>query len=115
MRNRNIALCIILSLVTCGIYNLYWWACLADEGNRGAGTPGTSGVVVILLSIITCGIYGLYWSYTMGDKINRAKEQHGFPTDSNAGLVYLLLSLFGLSLVAEALMQNEFNKMTVPN
>ncbi|MEG1477520.1 MAG: DUF4234 domain-containing protein, partial [Oscillospiraceae bacterium] len=57
MRNRNIALCIVLSIVTCGIYDLYWWACLADEGNIGAGVPGTSGIGVVLLSFITCGIY----------------------------------------------------------
>lgn len=24
MKNRNIALCIILTLVTCGIYSLFW-------------------------------------------------------------------------------------------
>ena len=27
IQQRNIALCIILSIVTCGIYGLYWYAC----------------------------------------------------------------------------------------
>lgn len=105
----------VLSIVTCGIYNLYWWACLADEGNIGAGTPGTSGAGVVLLSIITCGIYGLFWAYSMGDKVNQAKAQRGIVADTNAGLAYLLLNLFGFSLVTNALIQSEFNKMTAQN
>ena len=28
---RNIALCIVLSIVTCGIYGLYWLLCLAED------------------------------------------------------------------------------------
>ena len=30
---RNIALCIIFSLLTCGIYALYWFVKLTDELN----------------------------------------------------------------------------------
>ncbi|MEG1103745.1 MAG: DUF4234 domain-containing protein [Oscillospiraceae bacterium] len=114
MRNRNIALCIVLSIVTCGIYDLYWWACLADEGNIGAGVPGTSGIGVVLLSFITCGIYGLVWAYGMGEKINMAKAAYGMRGDQNLGIAFLILNLFGFGIVTNAIIQNEFNKMTMP-
>ena len=31
MRERNIALCIIFTLLTCGIYGIYWMIVLNDE------------------------------------------------------------------------------------
>lgn len=48
VKNRNIALCIILSLVTCGIYGWYWFVCLTDDTNTISGEPGTSGVVALV-------------------------------------------------------------------
>ena len=36
MKNRNIALCIIFSIITFGIYGIYWFICLTNEyGNSG--------------------------------------------------------------------------------
>ena len=114
VQNRNIAVCIILSIVTCGLYGLYWLACLANDVNTVSGRQGDlSGGMVVLLSIVTCSIYYLYWSYTAGEKIDAARQARGLPVQSN-GLVYLLLSLFGLSIVAYALMQNELNRMSGP-
>lgn len=69
VKNRNIALCIILSLVTCGIYGLYWFVCLTDDTNTISGEPGTSGVVALVLTIVTCGIYGLYWHINAARKL----------------------------------------------
>lgn len=58
IEQRNIALCIILSIVTCGIYGLYWIYKLTEDVNKLTGDPNaTSGGMVILLGIITCNIY----------------------------------------------------------
>ena len=70
VKNRNIALCIILSLVTCGIYGLYWFVCLTDDTNTISGEPGTSGVVALVLTIVTCGIYGIYWFIVLSNDTN---------------------------------------------
>lgn len=43
VEERNIAMCIILSLVTCGIYGLYWFVCLTEDTNAAANEEGTSG------------------------------------------------------------------------
>ena len=67
MKQRNIAVSIILTIVTCGIYGLVWMAMLNDELSAVSGRPNaTSGGMVVLFSIITCGIYGIYWAYKMG-------------------------------------------------
>ena len=69
--------------------------------------------LVFLFSLITCGIYALYWMYQMGNAVEMLHDQHGEPRGS-APVVYLLLSLFGLGIVAYALLQNELNKY-LPN
>lgn len=106
---RNIALCIILSLVTCGIYGLYWFVCLTDDTNTVSGTEGTSGVLALVLTLITCGIYGLYWAYKCGEKLDKAKTDRGMAA-SNGGILYLILYIFG-GIIAYALIQNELNKI----
>ncbi len=110
IQKRSIAVCIILSIITCGIYALYWMACLNNDTNTASNTFGTSGGMVVLLTIVTCGIYGIYWAYKQGEKIDAAKNNRGV-SSGNSGILYLLLTIFGLSIVAWALMQNELNQM----
>lgn len=109
---RSIPLCIVLSLITCGIYSLYWMLKINDDLNYMSNqTSDTSGGTVIVLSIITCGIYALYWYYKMGNKIDAINAQRGM-TPSNSSLLYLILGIFGLGIVSMAIMQDNINKMS---
>ena len=92
MKQRNIAVCILLLFVTCGIYGIYWMIVLNDETNALSGRIGTSGGTVFLFSLITCGIYSLFWMYQMGNAVEMLHEQHGEPRGS-APVVYLLLKM----------------------
>ena len=49
-------------------------------------------------------------AFKQGEKLDAAKNSRGIPS-SNSGILYLILSLFGFSIVAWALMQNELNKL----
>ena len=54
IERRNIAVCIVLTLVTCGIYGIYWIVCLTNDVNTVSGdVNGTSGGMVVLLTIVT--------------------------------------------------------------
>ncbi|MBR4909860.1 MAG: DUF4234 domain-containing protein [Clostridia bacterium] len=109
---RNLAVAIILSIVTCGIYGIYWMIKMVDELNEASGdSNAASGVTVFLLSLVTCGIYTLIWLYMAGGRINTAKAKRGMPTDPNTGIIYLVLAIFGLSIVSYALLQIELNKI----
>lgn len=110
IKQRNIAVCIILSIVTCGIYGLYWFVCLTDDTNTVAGEVGTTGVMAVIFTIITCGIYGWFWAYKSGDKIDTAKQKRGIPA-SNSGILYLLLFILTGGIITYALIQNELNKL----
>ena len=52
MKKRNIALSIIFTLITCGIYGLYWFVCLTDETNQAAGEQKTTGVMALIFTLI---------------------------------------------------------------
>lgn len=107
VESRNIAICIILSLLTCGLYQIYWLIKVNGEINALAGEPhATDGVLVVIFSIITCGIYGIYWNYKMGCRVDRINDLPG----GNTGLMYLLLAFFGLGIVNMALMQDLINQ-----
>ena len=111
IERRNIAVCIVLTLVTCGIYGIYWIVCLTNDVNTVSGdVNGTSGGMVVLLTIVTCGIYGIYWAYKQGEKLDFTKNNRGIPS-SNSGVLYLILQIFGFGIIAYALMPNELNKL----
>lgn len=112
MKQRDIAISLILSIVTCGIYGIYWFIVLTDDIGDASGDRSISGGMAYLLTFITCGIYGYYWAYKMGKNITIAKENRGIEVNgTDLSVVYLLLYFFGLGIVGYCLMQSELNKM----
>lgn len=102
----------MLSIVTCGIYGIYWMVCLIDDLNIACEQPqDTPGLTVFLLSLVTCGIYMIYWCYKAGDKVTYIRRRAGAPVDSNASTLYLILAIFGLALVNYCLIQSELNNV----
>ena len=110
IQKRDLAVGIILSIVTCGIYGFYWMYCLTEDTNAASGDHSMSGGLSVVLSIVTCGIYGIYWAYKMGQNLRAAKEARGLPAEDRA-VIFLVLAIFGLQIVNYALMQDELNKM----
>lgn len=107
LTKRSIVSCIILTLITCGLYSIYWWICLnndfAKENNESA-----NGLMVVILTIITCGIYGLIWCYKMGKNIEKAGGK-------DDGVMYLVLFLLGFGVISFALMQAQENELCEKN
>lgn len=109
VQRREIVVSLLLSVVTCGLYSIYWFIKLTDDVNYLSGLVNqTSGGMAFLLTLITCNIYGLYWAYNMGEKLDTAKSQRGVPA-SNGGILFLILQLV-CPPAAYAVMQNEINK-----
>ena len=106
---RDLVLNIILTIVTCGLWGIVWEVQIADDIKLLTGEEDlASGIVLVLLSLVTCGIYFIFWVYNAGNKLELVKAGYGLPTESK-GLVYVVLSIFGFSIVALALMQNDLN------
>lgn len=99
---------IFLSVITCGIYAIYWYYCILDDLYRSNNVPSTAGRDIVL-TIVTCGIYGIYMYYQMGQLVNSARLNYGLP-EKNDSILYLILGIFGLGIVVYALVQNELNE-----
>lgn len=110
IQQRNVGLAIILSIITCGIYGIYWFIVMTNDTSKLSGDPSFTGGKHFLLSIVTCGIWSLVWSYQIGKQVAEAQRQRGVTVSDNSTL-YLVLSIFGLGIVTYALVQLEINKL----
>lgn len=106
---RELVTCILLSLFTCGIYGIIWFANMTDDSNKVSNSNDPSGGISVLLAFITCGFYSIYWYYRTGQKLYIAGQTQNKDIPDNSAL-YLILSIFGLGIVANCLIQSDLNK-----
>jgi len=110
-QKRDIVKCIILSIVTCGIYGIIWFVNMVNDVNACCNDGETkSGGMVFLLTLVTFGIYGFIWVYNAGKRLNTAGTKYGKTIQDNS-ILYLILMIFGLGIVTYALIQDSLNKM----
>lgn len=111
VQKREIVTCVLLSIITCGIYGIIWFINLTDDVARLAEDNEFSGGKAFLFTLITCGIYGIYWAYKIGKDIYAAQTKRNMPGATDNSVLYLILDIFGLSIVTYCLAQSEVNKM----
>ena len=111
IQKRDLVTCIILSIVTCGIYGIIWFVKLTDDVKNASGsTELQSGGMSFLLVLVTCGIYGFIWAYRIGKAMMDVQTKNGLPSNDNS-VLYLVLQFIGLSIVTYALVQSDLNKI----
>lgn len=113
---RNVALCIIFSILLIPFYNLFWFYELAKESNAlSKNDKWCCPAMVVFLSIITLGIYRVYWAYQVGKKHNQFYAKYkNFGRDYH--VLYMVLMLINyvvpfLSWVCFGIMQAKVNEM----
>ena len=112
MKERNVAVSIILSIVTCGIYGIYWFIVLSDDVKEySQDAEMFSGGIAFLLTLVTCGIFGIYWAYKLGKNMEKAQQINNLPAKDNS-VLYLILELFGFGIIVWAIVQNDLNEIT---
>lgn len=118
IQKREIALCIVFTLITCGIYGLYWVYKINEEINIITGNQDdTSGGLVILFGIITCGIYYVYWAYKIGKKLDMYYQKNDQSQSMDNSILFIILMIANyivwgvLGLVCYGIMQDNINKI----
>jgi len=113
---RSPALTLVLILLTCGIYYLYYIYVTSQEVQDFLEEPDTSPGLEVLLCLLTCGLYNIYWDYKMGKRIAEMCARAGLPPTDNA-ILYLVLDLVGvggfasLGLLNPLLQQDSLNRV----
>ena len=99
MKKKKLLLVLLLSIITLGLYNIYWFITLTDDSNKMKPLAATAkGVVALLYCIITLGIYQLYWMYKLGDKVE------------NSGVMYLIIDILCFGLIMYFVAQSKINR-----
>ncbi|HSV97651.1 MAG TPA: DUF4234 domain-containing protein [Spirochaetota bacterium] len=106
---RSPAAVIVFSVITCGIYALYWIYTFAKELRDLTGRTDLNAGLDLLLCIV-CFPYVVYWSYKYGMVLDEALAKAERKPDENA-ILYLVLSVFGLFIVTMAIMQSTANRI----
>ena len=104
MKKRSIPMMIILTIITFGLYELYWYIAFQSELRDQTG-EGFGGLGHLLATIITLGIYYIVWQYLAGKRIE-------IVGGSDYSLLYLILSLFAFGWINPFLMQNQVNALS---
>ncbi len=97
--NRNLFVYIILSLITCGIYSIYFLYALKRDTNIACAEDGkkTRGIIAMfLLTIITCGIYAIVWEVKLMTRHHEYCVRNGIKKYASFGTFYLWTMVGGM-------------------
>ena len=95
--NRSLISLIILSVITFGIYPLFFWHGYIRDVNTICAGDGkhTRGLfMLILLSVITLGIYALIWNCSVQNRLRNNAPRYNAGAITGGGTV-VLWQLFG--------------------
>ena len=106
IEKRDLILAIVLSIVTCGIYQIIWFIKLTDEINEVTGKEDSiSGALYFVASLFTCGLFLFFWGFKIGEKVEKLNG-----SSENYSIIYLVLHFFALDIVILALTQDKLNQ-----
>ena len=105
IKQRNIIACILLTLITCGIYGIYWIIMLAKEA-VSVKDPNDDGLleIVLMLFLPFIGIFLAEKKFAEGCAARGVDH-------SDNSILYLILGLVGLGIVSICMLQNDLNKL----
>ncbi len=106
---RGVVATILLSILTCGIYGLVVMYKIGEELNAHQGRGQLRPGLDLLLTFLTCGLWGLWLMYKYPSVLQEITVEEQLP-GPELTVPCLILSIFGLQIVALAILQSELNK-----
>lgn len=111
-KHRNPWMVLLLSIITLGIYGIFWWYASFQEVKdyrRGAGPGGVLAIVFLLI-----GLLSIFLPFMLASNIGAAQRQYGRPT-SVSGLtgLWVFLPIVG-GIVYLVRVQNAMNRLWNP-
>ncbi|MBQ9930315.1 MAG: DUF4234 domain-containing protein [Oscillospiraceae bacterium] len=105
IKPRNIVTAIILTIVTCGIYGIYWIIMLTREAVSVKDSTDNALLEIILMLFLPFVGFML-----VEKKFSEGLNAKGFAHNDNS-ILYLVLGLVGLGIVPLCMIQNDLNKL----
>lgn len=115
VKERSGGMVVLLTIVTCGIYKLFWLYRTTDELRAATGDTSLNPGIDVLLTVVTCGLWGVFVEFRNVQKIHAvlASRDPGRKDQSQTVLILFLASFIVLVtwLVASYVVQEEFNAL----
>lgn len=97
MKNRNVLAVLLLSIITLGIYGIYWQVSTKGEMNRlGAKIPTAWLLIVPIVNI--------WWMYKYSEGVEQV-------TGNKMSAIMAFILLFLIGMIGALFIQSEFNKV----
>lgn len=107
----SIPLYLILTLLTCGIFNLYWNYLQMEACNGLLKRVEFRFGYWILFTLLTCGIYHIFYQYKMGAAVVEIQRIHDKAVFDALPVISVIVTVLGLSIVVDCIHQHEINKL----
>lgn len=111
-KKRDGLICTLLSIVTCGIYNIYFWYRYGEDVNAVCAEDGEhtqNYIVAFLINMLTCGIFQMYWIYKLASRLDTASKKYDVNVESPA-LFTLIMYVPYLSFFYACDVMNKFGE-----
>lgn len=103
---RNVGSCVILTILTCGIFGIVWLTKICKDLGRLHGDENPVGSEVLLFIFVP--FYSVYWGYSKGKQMfEDSKKRGGNLTDRK--YVYLFMNLIFMQLFTLGFIQTQLN------
>jgi hypothetical protein len=107
---RDPIMVLILGILTCGIYAIYWVFKTSSEIKDALGREDINPALDAVLSLLTCYIWLIYLAYKYPQFLLQLQEKAGLPRN-DISLVSLILAIVGLSPISFFMIQSELNNV----
>ena len=118
-RDRSFIAYLFLTVITLGIYSLFFWHKYIKDLNTvcNDGDDSPNIILLLLLSCITFGIYYYYWMYKQSNRIKEAAPKYNveITQDGTSVLLWSVITtfFFGVGIIlGEYFMIANLNKIT---
>jgi hypothetical protein len=101
---------LILSILTCGLYAVYWVYATSSEIKRATGREDIHPALDAILSLVTCYIWLIYLAYKYPQLILDLQERAGRPRN-DISIISLILAVVVLFPVSMFMIQGELNNV----
>ena len=107
----SIPLYLIFTILTCGLFNLYWNYLQMEVCNDLLKRTEFRFGYWLLFSILTCGIYHIFYQYKMGSALIELQRNYNKPLFDALPVISVVVTVLGLSIVVDCIHQHEINKL----
>lgn len=108
INKSSVGACVLFSVISFGMFILYWQYLLVR--NTKVIKNDDSSCAEEMLCWFLVPFYGVYWWFTRGRQVKETLAEYNHRVTGNE-IIYLLFSLFGLTIISMAIMQKDFNSV----